>query len=110
METFWARGSATVREAREELNRRRKRKLAHTTVLTVITRLNARGLLQRSPEGRGFRYTPTSSRDELLVELSDQLIDRLLNDFGEVGVARLGARIETLDSQRKRLLARGRKR
>jgi len=106
---MWAKESATVREALKELNRRRKPPLAYTTVLTVITRLNTRGFLQRTPEGRGFRYSPTKSREDLLAELSDQLIDRLLNDFGEIGVARLGARIEALDAGRRRKLGRGRK-
>lgn len=110
METIWAKGDATVREAVEALNHRRKKKLAHTTVLTLITRLNARGLLTRTPEGRGYRYRPSKSRDELLVEFSDQLIDRLLSDFGEIGVARLGARLEEIDADQKKRLERRRSR
>lgn len=110
METMWAKGDATVREAEEALNSRRKQKLAHTTVLTLITRLNGRGLLTRTREGRGFRYRPSKSREELLVEFSDQLLDRLLSDFGEIGVARLGARVEQLDADRKKRLERRRRR
>lgn len=109
MQTIWAKETATVRETLDELNRRRKQKLAYTTVLTLITRLNARGLLQRIREGRGFRYRASMSREELLTALSDQLIDRLLNDFGEVGVARLGARLEELDAHRKQKLGRRRR-
>lgn len=109
LETIWKRESATVREALEAMNARRKRKLAYTTVLTVITRLNSRGLLERAPEGRGFRYRPSKSREALLGELSDQLIDRLLGDFGEIGVARLGARLDQLDADRRRRLGWRRK-
>jgi predicted transcriptional regulator len=108
MQTMWAKETATVRETLDELNRRRRPKLAYTTVLTLISRLNARGLLHRAPDGRGFRYRPSRSREELLAELSDQLIDRLVNDFGEIGVARLGARLEQLDVRRKEKLGRRR--
>jgi predicted transcriptional regulator len=96
----WRRQSATVREVVEELNTGRKRKLAYTTVMTVVSRLWSRGLLAREPEGRGFRYRPAKTREELLGELSDELIDRLFADFGEIAVARLGARFGPLDASR----------
>jgi predicted transcriptional regulator len=107
MELFWRRESATVREVADKLNK--KRPLAYTTVLTLVSRLFARGLLAREPEGRGFRYRATKSRDEFLAELSDQLIDRLFADFGAIGVARVGERLNELDEREKQRLARRRK-
>ena len=44
------------------------------------------------------------TREQLLGELSDQLIDRLLDDFGEIAVARLGTRLDQLDATRARKL------
>src|SRR3989442_4128138 len=35
-----------------------------------------RSLLEREPDGRGFRYWAAKSRDDFLAELSDELIDR----------------------------------
>ena len=110
MQVFWERDSATVREVVDDLNKRRRRKLAYTTVLTLVSRLFARGLLDREPEGRGFRYRPARSRDELLAELSDELIDRLLDDFGELAIARFDARVGKLDGDRKAKLRAARKR
>ena len=100
MGIFWRRDTATVREALDDLTAPRRKKLAYTTVLTIVTRLWQRGLLEREPEGRGFRYRAARTRDELLAELSDELIDRLLTDFGDVAVARLGDRLEHLDPAR----------
>jgi predicted transcriptional regulator len=96
LDVFWKTESATVREVVDAL-RRRRRPLAYTTVLTLVTRLWSRGLLTREPEGRGFRYRPARTRDELLADLSDELIDRLFRDFGDVAVARLNARLGELD-------------
>ena len=110
MAICWRRESATVREIVDELNERRRRKLAYTTVLTLVSRLWSRGLLAREPEGRGFRYRPAKTRDELLGDLSDELIDRLLGDFGEIAVARLGTRLNELDPTRERRLRQARKR
>jgi predicted transcriptional regulator len=107
MEILWRRDSATVREVADELNK--KRSLAYTTVLTLVSRLFARDLLTREPEGRGFRYRATKSREEFLAQLSDQLIDRLFADFGAIGVARVGERLNELNEGEKQRLGRGRK-
>ena len=109
MATFWERGEATVRDVVEQLNGRRKQKLAYTTVLTLVSRLWARGLLTREPDGRGYRYQPAKTRDELLTDLSDELIDRLFSDFGEIAVARLGTRLEALGLERQEALRLARK-
>ena len=107
MEIFWRRESATVREVADELNK--KRSLAYTTVLTLVSRLWSRGLLKREPEGRGFRYWAAKSRDDFLAELSDELIDRLFADFGAIGVARVGERLSELSTQEKQRLTRAKK-
>ncbi len=108
MEIYWRRESATVREVADELNK--KRSLAYTTVLTLVSRLWSRGLLEREPEGRGFRYWAAKSRDDFLAELSDELIDRLFADFGAIGVARVGERLNELSAQERQRLTRGKRR
>jgi len=108
MEIFWRRDSATVREVSDELNK--KRSLAYTTVLTLVSRLFSRELLSREPEGRGFRYRATKSREEFLAQLSDRLIDRLFADFGAIGVARVGERLNEFNEKERQRLKQGRKR
>jgi predicted transcriptional regulator len=102
MNVLWKRGSATVPELVETITK--KRDIAYTTVLTVVQRLHARGLLEREAEGRSFRYRPTRTREELLADWSDELIDRLLGDFGDVAVARLDERLrDVAPAARQRL-------
>lgn len=40
------------------------RSRAYTTVTTVLTRLVAKGTVERRPAGRGFAYRPVASREE----------------------------------------------
>ena len=101
---FWERESATIRDVLGSLAPHRR--LAYTTVLTIVTRLWSRGLLERQPEGRSFRYRAVKTREQFLSELSDALIDRLLGDFGEIAVARLGDRLGRLDADQRRRLRR----
>jgi len=108
MEVVWSTDHpVTGREVVDELGRARP--FAYTTVLTLVSRLWSRGLLAREPEGRGFRYRAAKSRDEFLAELSDELIDRLFADFGAIGVARLGERLNEFDAQQRQRPTRGKK-
>jgi predicted transcriptional regulator len=44
------------------------RELAVTTVLTVLDRLRRKEMVTRHRDGRAFRFTPVSSREELVAE------------------------------------------
>lgn len=52
LQALWKRQPATVAEVRQELGGRH----AYTTMLTVLSRLHAKGLLEREKESRGYRY------------------------------------------------------
>ena len=66
MEELWARSEATVREVQEALNARGGKVRAYTTLLTVMTRLDGKGLLVRRRAGRLDVYAPALSRDAYL--------------------------------------------
>lgn len=61
MDRLWAwNRPATVREVLEDVSR--DRKVAYTTVMTVMTTLERKGLLARSLVGRAFAYVPRASK------------------------------------------------
>jgi predicted transcriptional regulator len=60
LDHLWRRRSAvTVREAHAALGG----ELAYTTVMTTLDRLFKKGLLDREPDGRAFRYSPRATRE-----------------------------------------------
>lgn len=63
LETVWELGEAGVHEVRERLNRRKK-KLAYTTVLSAMQKLEKAGWLEHRAEGKSYVYTATRTRDE----------------------------------------------
>jgi predicted transcriptional regulator len=101
MDVIWAKQGATVPEIHAAINEKRKTDAAYTTVLTFVQRLYARDLLEREPEGRTFRYKATQSRDELIATWSDEMIDRLIDDYGQIAIARLDDRLQSLDAERR---------
>jgi predicted transcriptional regulator len=63
MDRMWSRGTpATVREMLADLST--ERKIAYTTVMTVMDNLYRKGWLTRELEGRAYRYAPTDSREK----------------------------------------------
>ncbi len=88
MRIVWAKKSATVREVWLELRSEGKR-LAYTTVMTVMVRLYEKGVLSRRKEGKGYRYFPNQPRETLLKRFVDSFVDRLIAIFGEPAISYL---------------------
>jgi predicted transcriptional regulator len=61
LEEVWSRRSLTVRELLAD----GKIQLAYTTVMTTLDRLFKKGLLDRTEEGKAFRYSPRCSPAEV---------------------------------------------
>jgi predicted transcriptional regulator len=61
LQQIWIRRSATVRELLADSDMR----LAYTTVMTTLDRLFKKGLLERTEQGRAFRYSARCSPAEL---------------------------------------------
>ena len=75
MRVLWQRGEASTAEVAEAL--RGERDLAHTTVATLLTRLEKRGLLVSRREGRALLYTPRVSEAEVQRSMVGSLVDSL---------------------------------
>ncbi len=74
---LWSMGSANVKEVREALLPGRS--LAYTTVMTLLDRLDKRGLATREKQGRSFHYRPTITREHMQRIAVLQLVDRLFD-------------------------------
>lgn len=73
MERVWARGEPVlVREVLEDLER--DRRLAYTTVMTVMDNLRKKGFLARERQGRAYVYRAQMSREEHTAGLMEQAL------------------------------------
>ena len=61
LRVLWTRGDATVRELIDAS----AVDGAYTTIMTTLDRLYKKGLLERTAEGRAFRYRPKQSEVEI---------------------------------------------
>jgi predicted transcriptional regulator len=66
--------SSTALSVRDVLARMTRRRLAYTTILTVLGRLHEKGLVARTKDGQAFLYRPSVSREALLGEHAARLL------------------------------------
>jgi BlaI family transcriptional regulator, penicillinase repressor len=77
MRVLWARSSATAAEVVADL--RATRPLAHTTVATLLSRLEKRGLLHAAREGRQVTYRAAVSRQDVRRSMVSALLTGLFD-------------------------------
>ena len=64
MKVVWSRDHATVRDVYEDMLE--ERKIAYTTVMTMMNVLEKKGHLKKKAEGRSFLYRPTRPQRQVV--------------------------------------------
>jgi len=106
MAHLWRAGQATVRDTRDALNAGAARNRAYTTVLTVMTRLHAKGLLDRRRRGRSDVYLPTLTPREYRDRRAAADVDALVARYGDEALVHFARQVDRLDPVRRRRLRR----
>ena len=77
MNVLWRQGEATVAQVHAAMQE--KRHLAMTTVATVLSRLEKRGLLKHRSEGRQYIYRAVVTEPEVREQMLSEITDRLFH-------------------------------
>jgi BlaI family penicillinase repressor len=81
MKVVWKRDSSTVRDVYEELLRHRK--IAYTTVMTMMGILEQKGHLTRSPDGRAYVYRPAQPKAKVVGNMVQDFVKRVFDGSAE---------------------------
>ncbi len=97
MEIIWGKKEASVREVLMCLNR--KRKIAYTTPMTVMSRLCDKKILTRKLNSSGaYIYTSVSkNKKEFLDFASKRAVNNIISKFGELAYVQFLNAIEKED-------------
>jgi predicted transcriptional regulator len=72
----WDKGQVTVRDVYEEL--RLRRRIAYTTVMSVLRNLAAKSLLEQDKSKPAYLYAPAVSDTEVAEAILDALVDKIM--------------------------------
>ena len=81
MKVIWKLGTATVRQVYEDLLERRK--IAYTTVMTMMNILEHKGYLKKKQGDRAFVYAPSRPQKQVIRAMVRDFVDRVFNGAAE---------------------------
>jgi BlaI family penicillinase repressor len=82
MKLVWEREKgATVRDVYEALLK--KRKVAYTTVMTMMRILEQKGFLKKSQDERAFVYFPAQPKGQVIGAMVQEFVNRVFNGSAE---------------------------
>ena len=100
LKIVWELKTATVRDIYETL--RERRKIAYTTVMTMMKIMEGKGQLKKSQAGRAYVYKATHTRESVIKEMVEEFVDRVFNGTPEALLAHLIDESDlSLEEQRK---------
>ena len=81
MKVVWERDKTTVRDVYEALLERRK--VAYTTVMTMMKILEQKGFLKKSQEDRAHVYRPAQPKRQVIGAMVQEFVNRVFNGSAE---------------------------
>ena len=81
MKVIWERERVTVRDVYEALLERRK--VAYTTVMTMMKILEQKGFLKKSQEDRAYLYRPARAKHQVIGAMVRDFVNRVFNGSAE---------------------------
>jgi BlaI family transcriptional regulator, penicillinase repressor len=81
MKVVWRLGPATVRQVYEDLLKQRK--IAYTTVMTMMNILETKGFLKKSSGEKAFVYKPSKPEKQVVRAMVREFVDRVFNGAAE---------------------------
>src|SRR3954452_12737455 len=81
MKVVWERESVTVRDVYEALLKRRK--VAYTTVMTMMKILEQKKFLRRSVADRAHVYSPAQPKSKVIGAMVREFVNRVFNGSAE---------------------------
>ncbi len=84
MDCIWKGKSLSVGDIHMCLKKRRK--IAYTTVMTIMLRLTEKGFLTRKLEGKAYIYSPKKSKAQTAQNVAKKILNSLVDQYGKEAV------------------------
>jgi predicted transcriptional regulator len=88
--------------ARKILTRLEGRKLAYTTVATILQRLYDKGLASRQESQGGHIYSPKVSREKYTKNVAYSFLKKFISSFGDTAIASFADSIDKLPEKKRK--------
>ena len=100
MDMVWEYKNCSARDILTRLQNNRK--LAYTTVATILQRLYDKGLLNRKESTSGHVYSPKVSKEKYSKNIAQAFLKRFIGSFGDTAVASFAESIDQLPKEKRK--------
>ncbi|MBE0446711.1 MAG: BlaI/MecI/CopY family transcriptional regulator [Actinobacteria bacterium] len=77
MQIIWQRGRVTVKDVFIDIYP--KRRLAYTTIMTVMRRLTEKGILEQDRSTRTYFYTPKVDQEKMALVIVENVLNKVVS-------------------------------
>ena len=102
MNIVWECEGCSIRDVLERINK--KKKLAYTTVATILQRLYEKGLVIRTNKDIVIYYSPKLTKENYSKNIARSFIAKFFNSFGDAAIASFAESIDKLPKNKKKHL------
>jgi predicted transcriptional regulator len=102
MQIVWTQKKANVYSVAEKLCQ--EKKLAYTTIMTVMSRLAKKGMLTREKRGKTYFYSPKETKNSFIHSMVKSSIEKMIDMFGEEAAVAFIKESQSLSKPSKRKL------
>lgn len=99
MNIVWELKNCTVRDVLLELNQTKK--LAYTTVATILQRLCDKGLVKKLGKSHTLIYTAKQSKELYSKNIVKSYLQKFIHSFGDTAIASFAKSIESLPKAKR---------
>ena len=100
MDILWEHRQCSARDVLTKLEK--KRKLAYTTVATILQRLSKKGFLARREDKLGNIYIPKLSKESYSRNIAQSFLKKFINSFGDTAIASFAESIDRLPEKKRK--------
>jgi predicted transcriptional regulator len=106
LEVWRIAGEVTVREVMDALNERSEKQRKYTTIMTIMRRLDAKGLLERRRVGKTDIYLAVLDAEQYAQARARAQVGALVEEFGDVALVHFAKQMAGLEPARREQLRR----
>jgi len=100
MDIVWKNKNCSARDVLTKIEK--DKKLAYTTIATILKRLHDKGLLSRKESSSGHIYSPKVSKEKYTKNVAQSFLKNFINSFGDTAIASFADSIDKLPEKKRK--------
>ena len=97
MDIVWEKKHCSTRDVLTKLNK----KLAYTTIATILKRLFDKDLVVRKEDKTGYTYSPKLTKEKYSRNIAKSFLDKFTKSFGDTAIASFADCIDRLPAKKR---------